>query len=117
MAVATTAEARKREKCTLLSRSHHFVPVAIETSGALTLMLSVCSVILAGVSRLLHAHDHQSLSFLLQRVSIAFQQGNAASVLGTSSVMFNVSLYMCILLYISIESIIIMIKINKNIMQ
>ena len=34
-AVATTAEARKREKYSLLSRSHHFVPVAIETSGAL----------------------------------------------------------------------------------
>ena len=34
--VASSAEARKREKYVLLSRSHHFVPIiAIETSGAL----------------------------------------------------------------------------------
>ena len=36
-AVATAAEARKREKYALLSKSHHFVPIAIETSGALGL--------------------------------------------------------------------------------
>ena len=34
-AVATAAEARKREKYALLFRFHHFVPIAIENSGAL----------------------------------------------------------------------------------
>ena len=33
-AVAMAAEATKREKYALLSRSHHFVPIAIETSDA-----------------------------------------------------------------------------------
>ena len=47
-AVATAAEARKKEKYALLSKSHHFVPIAIETSGAL---LSICSQISTGISR------------------------------------------------------------------
>ena len=34
-AAATAAEARKKEKYALLSKSHHFVPIAIETSGVL----------------------------------------------------------------------------------
>ena len=34
-AVATTAEARKREKCAQLSRSHYFISIAIEASVAL----------------------------------------------------------------------------------
>ena len=33
--VASSAGARKREKYALLSRSHHLVPIAIKTSGAL----------------------------------------------------------------------------------
>ena len=80
-AVATAAEARKREKYALLSKSHHFVPVAIETSGALG------PDALTDISRRQQSitHDHQSLPFLLQRVSIALQQGNAASVMGTTS--------------------------------
>ena len=83
-AVATAAEARKREKYALLSKSHHFVPVAIETSGALG---PDALSLLTDISRRQQSitHDHQSLPFLLQRVSIALQQGNAASVMGTTS--------------------------------
>ena len=43
------AEARKRGKYALLSRSHHFVPVATETSGDLDPDALSCSLILAGV--------------------------------------------------------------------
>ena len=83
-AVATAAEARKKEKYALLSKSHHFVPVAIETSGALG---PDALSLLTDISRRQQSitHDHQSLPFLLQRVSIALQQGNAASVMGTTS--------------------------------
>ena len=82
-AVATAAEARKKEKYALLSKSHHFVPIAIETSGALG---PDALSLLTDISRHQQSitHDHQSLSFLLQRVSIALQHGNAASVLGTT---------------------------------
>ena len=73
-AVATAAEARKKEKYALLSKSHHFVPIAIETSGALG---PDALSLLADISRRQQSitHDHQSLSFLLQRVSIALQHG------------------------------------------
>ena len=83
-AVATAAEARKKEKYALLSKSHHFVPVAKETAGALG---PDALSLLTDISRRQQSitHDHQSLPFLLQRVSIALQQGNAASVMGTTS--------------------------------
>ena len=82
-AVATAAEARKKEMYALLSKSHQFVPVAIETSGALG---PDALSLLTDISRRQQSitHDHQSLPFLLQRVSIALQQGNAASVMGTT---------------------------------
>ena len=81
-AVATAAEARK-EKYALLSKSHHFVPIAIETSGALGPDALSLLTDISGRQQSI-THDHQSLSFLLQRVSIALQHGNGASVLGTT---------------------------------
>ena len=85
-AVATAAEARNREKYALLSRSHHFVPIAIETSGALGPdALSLLSEISRHQQSI--THDNQSLSFLPQRGSIALKHGNATSVLGTTSSM------------------------------
>ena len=73
-AVATTAEARKREKYVLLSRSHHFVPVAIETSGALGPdALNMFSDI--GRHQQAITHDHQS------QYPWALQQGNVAYIL------------------------------------
>ena len=82
-AIVTAAEARKKEKYALLSKSHHFVPIAIETSGALG---PDALSLLTDISRRQQSitHDHQSLLFLLQRVSIALQHSNAASVLGTT---------------------------------
>eukprot|EP00731_Ephydatia_muelleri_P027797 Em0019g670a len=86
IAVATVAEALKKEKYALLSKSHHFVPIAVETSGALG---PDALSLLTDISRRQQSmtHDHQSLPFLLQRVSIALQHGNVASVLGTTSSM------------------------------
>ena len=59
-------ESRKREKYILLSRSHHFVPIANETSGALG---PNALSLFRDIGRLQQAitHDHQSLSFLLSR--------------------------------------------------
>ncbi|KAL5463249.1 hypothetical protein EMCRGX_G032129 [Ephydatia muelleri] len=72
-AVATTAEARKREKYALLSRSHHFVPVAIKTSGTLGPdTLSLLSDI--GRRPQTITHYHQSISsFLLPESTPAWQ--------------------------------------------
>ena len=63
-AVAKQAEQAKRSKYAHLDVSHHFVPVAVETSGVLGP----------------EAHHFQ---FLLQRVSVAVQRGNATAVLGS----------------------------------
>ena len=78
------AEARKKEKYVLLSKSHHFVPVAIEISGALG---PDALSLLTDISRRQQSmtHDHQSLPFLHLRVSIALQHSNAASVFGITS--------------------------------
>ena len=59
-AVATAAEARKREKYALLSKSHHFVPIEIETTGALgPNTLSLLTDIVKYQQTI--THDHQSL--------------------------------------------------------
>ena len=80
--VAAQAELRKRLKYAELEASHHFVPVAIETSG-------VCG---PEALQFLHELGHRlkaetreprSLQFLFQRISVAIQRGNAAAVLGT----------------------------------
>ena len=56
--VATTAEAKIREKYTLLSRTHHFVPVAIETSPGCPWPYALC--LLSDIGRLQQVimHDH-----------------------------------------------------------
>ena len=58
----TRAEAQKRVKYSLLSRSHHFVPVAIKASGALE-PDALSSLIFASVSRQLHVTTSPSHSF------------------------------------------------------
>lgn len=78
-AIATCVLQPKRGK--LLSRSHHFVPVAVEISGALDPdALAVCSLTLTSIRRQSHVNASTSNFF-----SIGFQQGNTASLLGTSN--------------------------------
>ena len=79
--VAAGAEDRKEEKYRDLPSSHMFCPISIETMGAmgprsLTLVKEVGRRIMAETG------EAKSTDYLLQRLSIAVQRGNCASVLG-----------------------------------
>ena len=80
--MAASAELRKKSKYAHLEVTHHFVPIAIETLGVVgeegSIFFKDLGRHIADVTQ-----EQQSLQFLLQRVSIAVQRGNAASVLGT----------------------------------
>src|SRR5882757_2619358 len=81
-AAAKQAEADKRRKYADLADDFLFVPVAVETSGvwgqeALQLIQKIGSRI-ANITM-----DARATNFLMQRISIAIQHGNAASVLGS----------------------------------
>ena len=83
-AVAAEAEQRKKQKYSHLNSSHHFVPVAVETLGvfgceAHTLFRDIsCRIFSVTQDPLAH-------QYLIQRVVVAIQRGNAAAVLGTIS--------------------------------
>ena len=78
-AVASDAENRKQAKYS----THHFIPVAIETLGALGKEASMFFQDL-GQRLIASTSDPMSRTHLLQRISVAIQCGNAASVLGSS---------------------------------
>ena len=84
-AVAAAAENRKRAKYSHVDATHHFIPFAVETLGVLG--RGVRAFLRDLARRLTYAtDDHQSHHFLLQRVAVAIQRGNAAAVLGTIGV-------------------------------
>ena len=81
-AVAAQVEERKCSKYSHLSSNHIFTPISIETSGSLSLKtrdflkeLGYCLRQALG--------EINSSSYLLQRLSIAVQRGNMASVMGS----------------------------------
>jgi len=81
-AAAEGASEAKRRKYSFLEGSYLFAPIAVETSGvwakeALKFLQEVGRRI-ADVTG-----EKRSTSFLLQRLSLTIQRGNAASVLGT----------------------------------
>ena len=83
-AVAAQAEVKKYSKYCHLDSSYTFVPVAIETSGAMgprsTEFLKELGY------RLRQATGGVKASmYLLQRLSVAIQRGNSASILGSIS--------------------------------
>ena len=83
-AVAAAAESKRKTKYSCLGPAYSFTPFAIETSGAcgpLTLEF------LRDLSNRLRQAmgEESSFAYLLQRLSVAMQRGNAAYVLGTSS--------------------------------
>ena len=80
--VAALAEERKCIKYSQLDSSHHFEPVAIETTGVIGERSRKFLVELGHRIRRVSG-EVNSTAFLLQRLSIAVQRGNAASVLGT----------------------------------
>ena len=79
---AELAEKKKQTKYQHLQPSFIFYPVAIETSGVwgqhgLSLIKSIGQKI-ASITG-----EPRSTSYLIQRISISIQRGNAASILGT----------------------------------
>ena len=79
--VAAHAEERKSRKYLHLAPTYHFQPVAIETSGA----IGPCTrKFLRDLGRrvFLETGEANSTSYLLQRLSVAVQRGNAVAVLG-----------------------------------
>ena len=81
-AVADEAERRKRGKYSHLESSHHFTPMAVESLGALG---PDAQSFLRDLGRCLREamSEPSSYHYLLQRISVAMQRGNAAAVLGT----------------------------------
>ena len=72
----------KRAKYAHLDASHHFVPVAVETSGVLG--PEALQLFRDLGHRLREAtREQRSYQFLLQRVSVAVQRGNMAAVVGS----------------------------------
>ncbi len=80
--VAKQAEKRKINHYSDLANQFVFVPVATETSGifgthALKLIKKIGSKIITVTN------EKRSTAYLIQRISIAIQKGNVASILGT----------------------------------
>ena len=78
------AESKKVAKYATLATAHEFVPVAIETMGT----SGACGLAFVNEigRRIANVNgDPRSTAFLKQRLSLAVQHGNAASVLGTLS--------------------------------
>ena len=82
-AVAALAEERKTAKYAHLNPTHAFTPAAIETSGVFGPQTMAFLKKLG--QRLAQASgDERSTTYLFQRLSVAVQRGNSASVLGTT---------------------------------
>jgi len=81
-AAASEAEVKKQNKYRSLSHDYIFVAVGVETSGALG---QQATQFLKDLGRKLIAAtgEPRSSSYLLQRISIAIQRGNSASILAT----------------------------------
>ena len=81
-AAAEAAERNKLAKYAIFTQQYEVIPIAIETLGSSG--CSATSFIEALGRRIMQATgDPRSTMFLRQRISIAIQRGNAASILGT----------------------------------
>ena len=80
--VAAQAEQSKVAKYAHLDTSHHFVPFVVETSAVLG-EAAVDFTRDLGRRLCKATGEPRSREFLLQRISVAVQRGNAAAVLGT----------------------------------
>ena len=83
-AVASDAEHRKQLKYSHLDGSHYFVPVAVETLGAFG---KEARAFLRDVGHriMLVNQDPLAHQYLVQRIAVTVQRGNAAAVLGCIS--------------------------------
>ena len=82
-AVADQAEWRKRVKYTELATSHHFIPVAIETTDVFR---PETLGFFQDLGRRIREESGkpQSYHYLIQRIAVAVQKGNTAAMMGTS---------------------------------
>ena len=82
--VAELAEARKAGKYAYLAPKHQFQPVSIETSGAIG---PSSRSFLKELGRRVTAEtgEARETSYLLQRLFVAIQRGNAPAVLGCAA--------------------------------
>ncbi len=80
-AVAAKAEHLKSAKYATLKVSHHFVPFAMETSSVLS-QAALSLVWDIGQCLRQTTGEERSKEYLLQRIAIGVQRGNAAAVLG-----------------------------------
>ena len=80
--VATDAERRKAAKYSALSPMYCFTPIAVETLGALGDEAAAFFRAL-GQRIATSTGEPRSGQFLLQRLSVTIQRGNAACILGT----------------------------------
>ena len=78
--MANDAEFKKRQKYAHLS-SHYFIPIAVETMGVFG---KEARSFLKELSQRLKMPSGDPLAhqYLVQRISVAVQRGNAAAVLG-----------------------------------
>ena len=81
-AVAAGAEVRKESKYCQLSHSYHFVPLAIESLGAIG-PKSWSLVRDLGRRIMNYSGEARSFSFLLQRLSVTIQRGNSILIRST----------------------------------
>ena len=81
-AVANEAEKRKTAKYQSLTALYRFTPIAVETLGALgdeaTAFFRDLGHRISSVTA-----EPRSFQFLMQRLSVAVQRGNAACIIGT----------------------------------
>ena len=79
--MADQAEERKKTKYAELATTHHFVPLAIEISGVFG---SEAQMFFWELGHRIRDESGEPLAYqyLLQRISVEVQRGNAAAVLG-----------------------------------
>ena len=81
-AAAAHAEAEKRRIYDYLCRSYCFIPVGVETSGACgPQALSLFREVGNRIRRV--TGDPLAFTYLMQRISVAIQRGNAMSIMGS----------------------------------
>ena len=94
--VAELVEGNKKAKYYSLARAHHFVPVAVETSGAFG---PAALELLTDIAKCIQTitQEVKSRAYLFQRISVALQQGNAPQFWDISGVYHRlISLCVCV---------------------
>ena len=82
-AAAEKAEKLKKAKYKQLERDYYLVPIAVETFGGWG---AEGAALIKSISKIIQEKtgEKRSTFFLFQSISLAVQQGNATSVLGTA---------------------------------